>query len=92
MICRVTGVHGPSRHSVAVFAGGVLYLAGSVGVTAAYHVPLNNALTDLGPQRSRNQALWQDYLQRWTAGNHLRTIGCSAAAALYLWALAAGNE
>ena len=39
-----TGVHGPSRHSAAVFGGGVLYLAGSVGVTAAYHVPLNNAL------------------------------------------------
>ena len=87
-----TGVRGPSRQSVAVFAGGVLYLAGSVGVTAAYHVPLNNALADLDPNAPETEALWQDYLRRWTAGNHLRTIGCSAAAALYLWALAAGNE
>ena len=87
-----TGVRGPSRQSVAVFAGGVLYLAGSVGVTAAYHVPLNNALADLDPNAPETEALWQDYLRRWTAGNHIRTIGCSAAAALYLWALAAGNE
>ena len=87
-----TGVHGPSRHSVAVFAGGVLYLAGSVGVTAAYHVPLNNALAGLDPNAPDTEAVWRDYLRRWTAGNHLRTIGCLAAAALYLWALAGGNE
>jgi uncharacterized membrane protein len=73
-------------------AGGVLYLAGSVGVTAAYHVPLNNALAELDPNASETEAVWQDYLRRWTAGNHLRTIGCLAAAALYLWALVAGNQ
>ena len=87
-----TGVRGPSRQSVAVCAGGVLYLAGSVGVTAAYHVPLNNALAGLDPHAPDTEAAWQDYLRRWTAGNHLRTIGCLAAAALYLGALAAGNE
>jgi uncharacterized membrane protein len=87
-----TGVRGPSRQSVVVFAGGVLYLAGSVGVTAAYQVRLNNALAGLDPHGPETEAVWQDYLRRWTAGNHLRTIGCLAAAALYLWALAAGNE
>ena len=75
-----------------MFAGGVLYLAGSVCVTAAYHVHLNNALAGLDPHAPDTEAAWQDYLRRWTAGNHLRTIGCLAAAALYLWALAAGNE
>ena len=44
-----TGVRGSSPRSVAVIAGSVLYLVGAVGVTAAYNVPLNNALADLDP-------------------------------------------
>ena len=73
-------------------AGSVLYLVGAVGVTAAYNVPLNNALAGLDPAAPGTDAAWRDYLSRWTAGNHVRALACLAAAALYTWALTAGEE
>jgi uncharacterized membrane protein len=87
-----TAVRGPSQRSVAVVAGSVLYLAGAVGVTAAFNVPLNNALAALDPNALGIEPIWQDYLRRWNAGNHLRTLGCLAAAALYVWALTIGDD
>ena len=87
-----TAVRGPSQRSVAVVAGSVLYLAGAVGVTAAFNVPLNNALAALDPNALGIEPIWQDYLRRWNGGNHLRTLGCLAAAALYVWALTIGDD
>ena len=87
-----SGVRGSSPRSVAVIAGSVLYLVGAVGVTAAYNVPLNNALAGLDPTAPGTDAAWRDYLSRWTAGNHVRALACLAAAALYTWALTTGAE
>jgi uncharacterized membrane protein len=87
-----TTVRGPSQRSVAVVVGSVLYLAGAVGITAAFNVPLNNALAALDPDVPGTEAFWQDYLRRWSAGNHLRTLGCLAAATLYVWALTIGDD
>jgi len=87
-----TGVRGTSPRRVAAVAGTVLYVAGAVGVTAAYNVPLNNALAGLDPNARGTDAVWRDYLRRWTAGNHVRTIACLAAAVLYTWALTVDDE
>ena len=55
-------------------------------------MPLNNALAALDPNALGIEPIWQDYLRRWNAGNHLRTLGCLAAAALYVWALTIGDD
>ena len=39
-----------------LLAGGAIYLLGTIGLTIAYHVPHNNALAVLQPQRARPPA------------------------------------
>jgi len=70
-----------------VLAGCALYLVGTVGVTIACNVPLNNSLATLHPQSAEAAGLWSRYLARWTAWNHLRTVAALAAAAALTLAL-----
>jgi uncharacterized membrane protein len=70
-----------------VLAGCVLYLVGTIGVTMARNVPLNNRLARLHPQSADAAAYWAKYVTRWTAWNHVRTIAALAAAALLTIAL-----
>jgi uncharacterized membrane protein len=65
-----------------VLFAAVLYLAGTIGVTMAFNVPLNNALAKANPDTADGARLWADYLVTWTRWNHVRTIAALAAAAL----------
>lgn len=67
-------------------AGGLLYLLGSIAVTMRFNVPLNNALAAADPASETGAALWARYLKVWTAWNHLRTLACLAASALFILA------
>lgn len=59
--------------------GAALYLVGTIGVTIAANVPLNNALE---ADRGRS---WPGYLRRWVRWNHVRTVSAlGAGAALVL--------
>jgi uncharacterized membrane protein len=73
-----------------LLAGAVLYLAGIVAMTVAYHVPRNDALAALDAQDPGAAAHWERYLAEWTAGNHVRTATGVAAAASLILALPAG--
>lgn len=53
-------------------AGGLAYL-GSVALTAAYHVPRNDALAKLDPHAPGAARQWATYAADWTTWNHLRT-------------------
>ena len=68
-------------------AGGVLYLVGTIGVTIVCNVPLNNQLAKLYPQGAEAAGRWDDFLTKWAAWNHLRTIAALAAAAALTLAL-----
>jgi uncharacterized membrane protein len=68
--------------------GGVLYATGMFGVTMFFNVPLNNALAAVGAESRTGTAIWQDYLKRWTRWNHLRTLSCVSASALFILAIA----
>jgi uncharacterized membrane protein len=61
-------------------AGSALYLIGVLFVTMRFNVPLNNALARVSPQSSDAAPVWSDYVSRWTAWNHLRTVAALAAA------------
>lgn len=61
----------------------VIYVAGSIGVTMVCNVPLNNKLAAV-PKTARDlTAHWQAYREPWTRWNHVRTIACLLAAALF---------
>jgi uncharacterized membrane protein len=73
--------------SALVFAGGTLYLVGTIGVTIACNVPLNDRLAKLDPQGADAAGYWDEYVKRWSAWNHVRTVAALAAAALLTVAL-----
>ena len=52
----------------------MFYLVGSLLVTAAFNVPLNNALAAANPETPDSKPLWANYFQKWTAWNNVRAI------------------
>jgi uncharacterized membrane protein len=67
--------------TVWIVVGGLLYLVGSIGLTMAVNVPMNNRLDAANPLTDQGAAIWADYLRRWTAWNHVRALACTAATA-----------
>jgi len=61
--------------------GSLLYLLGTVLVTMVFNVPRNNALKAVESASAVGSRLWADYLNTWTAWNHVRTLAALAAAA-----------
>ncbi len=59
-------------------------------MTIAGNVPLNNALDKADPDTPEGQAVWTDYLKRWTRLNTLRTVLAVVAAGFLLAGLLAG--
>jgi uncharacterized membrane protein len=70
-----------------VLAGAALYIVGTIGVTIAYNVPLNNRLATLHPESTDAARHWDEYVTKWTAWNHLRAAASLAAAATLTIAL-----
>jgi uncharacterized membrane protein len=66
-----------------LLVGGLLYLIGTILVTIACNVPLNDALAAVDPSSADAGPVWTNYLKTWTAWNHMRTIAALAAAALF---------
>jgi uncharacterized membrane protein len=77
--------HKPS--AVFHLVGGLLYLVGTILVTLAFNVPLNDALAAVDPVSANGASLWAGYVTGWTAWNHVRTAAALAAGALLTIAL-----
>jgi uncharacterized membrane protein len=73
-----------------VLAGAAAYFVGTFGVTVVGNIPLNNALAERTPDSEEGQALWAQYLVRWTRFNTLRTFAALVAAGGFLAALVGG--
>jgi uncharacterized membrane protein len=78
--------------STALIAGSLSYLIGTIGVTVAFNVPLNNALTAADPSSGHAVGLWMKYMRAWTAWNHVRTVSGLIAAALLMLAVIGGGS
>ena len=74
--------------SACLLAGAALYLAGTLFVTVAFNVPMNEALKKVSPTDPDGARLWAHYVPSWTAWNHVRTAAALAAAASFTIALA----
>ncbi len=70
--------------------GSLLYLVGTIGVTMAFNVPLNNALAAVRPETPEAATLWAHYLDRWTMWNTVRTVAPTASMILFVIALREG--
>jgi uncharacterized membrane protein len=70
-----------------LLAGSLLYLVGTIFVTIAFNVPLNNRLAAVKPAGAEGASVWKHYLSSWTAWNTLRTVASLAAAAIFILAL-----
>ena len=70
----IASVINRSEGTVYFVAGGLLYLIGVILVTSVVNVPMNNAMASLDVTAAQSVPRWQDYLRRWTAWNHVRTI------------------
>ncbi|MEL7085134.1 MAG: anthrone oxygenase family protein [Cyanobacteria bacterium P01_A01_bin.3] len=68
-------------------AGTLLYAIGTIGVTVAGNVPLNDALAAVSPESSHGATLWLKYVTDWTVWNHIRTAAAVGAAGLFTWSL-----
>lgn len=71
-----------------VLLGTAAYLV-QIVLTAAYHVPHNNALALLDPTGSGSAAAWSHYYTGWTLLNHVRTMTCALSCASFVLALRA---
>ncbi|MDJ0648567.1 MAG: DUF1772 domain-containing protein [Xenococcaceae cyanobacterium MO_188.B19] len=63
--------------------GSLLYLIGTIGVTIACNIPLNDALAIVTPDSAEGTTLWARYLTDWTFWNHVRTLAALLAAIMF---------
>ena len=68
-----------SPGTVGTIAGSALYLIGVIFVTMRLNVPMNNALARVSPDATEAVPVWNGYLARWTAWNHVRALAALAA-------------
>lgn len=67
--------------------GAMVYVIGTIGVTVAGNIPLNDALAVVNPSSAEGARLWARYLSDWTFWNHVRTVAAFIAAALFTLSL-----
>jgi uncharacterized membrane protein len=67
--------------------GSLFYLVGCILVTMVFNVPLNKALARVDPESDEGARVWQVYLSRWNAWNHVRTVLSLASGAVIASAL-----
>ncbi|MDJ0796859.1 MAG: DUF1772 domain-containing protein [Calothrix sp. MO_167.B12] len=77
--------HQPS--AIYWIAGSLLYLIGTMGVTIAGNIPLNDALAIVAPASTEGTILWARFLTDWTFWNHIRTVAALLASILFSIAL-----
>lgn len=90
LLCTITGIgslfNWNTTAAKLVFLASLLYLIGSIGVTAAFNVPLNNRLAS-NSESVQIISFWQHYLKAWVLWNHIRTAASILSSALFTAAL-----
>ncbi|MBR0801415.1 DUF1772 domain-containing protein [Bradyrhizobium jicamae] len=76
------------RGAIAVICGGALYVAGMFVVTVGFNVQLNDQLAAADTATGAATPVCARYLTEWTFWNHVRTIASTAAAVLFIVAIA----
>jgi uncharacterized membrane protein len=80
-VCLLFKWNSPGAHFILL--GCALYLVGTMFVTFAFNVPLNDALATLDPASAESATQWASYLTTWTNWNHVRTLSALFAPASF---------
>lgn len=64
--------------------GSGLYVVGTLGVTMAFNLPLNDKLAILNPSTAQAAEFWRIYVADWMRWNHVRTIASILASLLLI--------
>lgn len=80
-----------SPESVYIVVGAIVFVLSIFVLTAAYHVPRNDALAGLDARSQEGIDYWLRYQREWTTANHLRTAAPLLSAVLFTLALTAGS-
>ena len=70
-----------------ILAASVIHIVGSLVVTMAFNVPLNNALAPVTSAAGEGGVLRARYLSDWTFWNTVRTAAPLLAMVLFIWGL-----
>jgi uncharacterized membrane protein len=70
--------------SIYVLLGSLFYVIGTIWVTMAFNVPLNNELANVNSDSSGGADVWASYLAKFTTWNHIRATAALAASLLLL--------
>jgi uncharacterized membrane protein len=70
-----------------LIAGAATYFLGTIVVTIAFNVPLNDSLAVLDPEAGDATWVWARYRRQWLAWNHVRTWSGILASAWLAYAL-----
>ncbi len=73
-----------SPGALLLLIGCVLYVVGTLGVTMAWNVPLNDKLAVLNPSTAQAAEFWRVYVADWMQWNHVRTIASILASVLLI--------
>jgi uncharacterized membrane protein len=79
---------GMGTATMPVIAGAAIYFLGTIVVTIAGNVPLNNAVAALDPDAADAVWLWARYRRQWLAWNHVRTVAGIVSGGLFAYAVA----
>lgn len=67
--------------------GSLAYVIGTFGWTVVFHLPKNDALSELPAESAEAAAFWERFLPVWTAGNTFRTAAAAVAMAAFILAV-----
>jgi uncharacterized membrane protein len=79
---------GGGTGTLLVLAGCLLFVV-SFAITAAYHIPHNNAFASVATDGSRTAQAWRDYARPWELWNHVRAAAALGGSALMIAGLLA---
>ena len=83
----IAGLELEKSHAPYLLGGAALYLVGTMVITIAGNVPLNNELAATDADSAEGREVWARYVFRWTALNTLRTGAALAASVAFIVAL-----
>ncbi|MDP9002398.1 MAG: DUF1772 domain-containing protein [Myxococcota bacterium] len=83
IVLAISGLLGWAQPGAAFrVIGSALYLVGALGVTLAFNVPRNEALSLIPPEGLGAPNFWMRYVAEWTSWNHVRGVATFIASAL----------
>ncbi len=74
-------------NSTLLLLAAALYVFGTIGITLAFNIPLNENLAAINAAKPESDKLWIEYLQNWTFWNTMRGVSASASCAAFVGAI-----